>query len=526
MSIFKRIMTLGRDDLYEQGMALYNRNCYADAIERFEKLLSAKPSPASLHNNLARFYCGQAHRNIGILLFAAGNFAAALERFQAARTFNQQHIDICHFIGLCQNNLGQFDAALETFREILTIDPENVPIRLRLGAVLQNLHLWDRASDMYREVLQNRPGYADVHYSLGLALTGQGRYAEAADAFDAAVEINPWYVEARKKLAIVLLYLKDYHAAEQHLAAITDRFPAYADLHYCTGVARMCNGNLDGAAASFDQALALNPAYVDVLVKYGILECRRGDPGRAIALLEQAVAHEPVDDTVRSLLSLLQRAQRQPEMERLLAADHERESLIRECNRQIIIHPDVSTLLPLIRHFSDEDSSLCEALIPLLQTYIREHPDYPDLHNTLGGLYRKLGRICLARDAFCEAVRINPKYEKARINLLQCLVQLDAWDQAREVGAGLLDDNVTYPDVCCLLAQICLATDQATQAETYAQMALERNHRYAEAYFLRAQAALQRKDRDRACNDLRHCLANHPPADLAHRAEDALRTIE
>jgi tetratricopeptide (TPR) repeat protein len=93
MSFLKRLFNLDIDRDYEKGMLCYNRHMYREAIEQFENILATKAPCISLNHNLARFYCAQAYRNIGIVLFATGNASSALQKFQKAIELNPEHVD-------------------------------------------------------------------------------------------------------------------------------------------------------------------------------------------------------------------------------------------------------------------------------------------------------------------------------------------------------------------------------------------------------------------------------------------------
>jgi len=135
MTFLKRLFYLGKDTSYEKAMIFYNKNMYKEAIGLFEETLERKPSTSSLHHNLARVYCGQAHRNLGIMLFATSNFSSALKEFQASLRFSPENIEILYFIGVCQNNLGEFEDAIEIFNTILEVEnlSNNKKVKVRIN---------------------------------------------------------------------------------------------------------------------------------------------------------------------------------------------------------------------------------------------------------------------------------------------------------------------------------------------------------------------------------------------------------
>jgi tetratricopeptide (TPR) repeat protein len=191
MGILKRILTLGSDEIYDEAMRFFNEHRYGEAISKFEEILAQKRSRKSLHYNLSLVYASQSHRNLGVVLFATGNYREALEEFRRALQFNPNYTELNYFIGVCLNNLGDFKGAIETFTTVLALDPHNLPVVLRLGVVLHNNKMWSRAVALYREILLKYPHYADIHYHLGLAYLGQGHVAQALEAFEKASTSTP-----------------------------------------------------------------------------------------------------------------------------------------------------------------------------------------------------------------------------------------------------------------------------------------------------------------------------------------------
>jgi len=59
-------------------------------------------------------------------------------------------------------------------------------------------------------------------------------------------------------------------------------------------------------------------------------------------------------------------------------------------------------------------------------------PRFADLHNKVGEMCRRLERRPEAAEAFRKALAINKRYFQARLNLAQCLTEMDELDEAEE----------------------------------------------------------------------------------------------
>ena len=115
MKLLKRFLSFGSEDDYNSGIALYNQHRYPEAIERFKNILTKKSPATTLQHQLAGFYCSQAHRNLGVVLFTSGDVSKALSEFRKALALNSKHLDLYYFIGICLNNIGRYHDALKTF---------------------------------------------------------------------------------------------------------------------------------------------------------------------------------------------------------------------------------------------------------------------------------------------------------------------------------------------------------------------------------------------------------------------------
>lgn len=68
-----------------------------------------------------------------------------------------------------------------------------------------------------------------------------------------------------------------------------------------------------------------------------------------------------------------------------------------------------------------------------LQAIYRRNPDFADICNRLGQIYYQSGNLQRARDFFQRAVRLNPDYTEASLNLAVTLNEMKQYGKAKEV---------------------------------------------------------------------------------------------
>lgn len=534
MSFLKRLFTLGKDEDYDEAMKLFNEHNYRGAIEKFQRTLNSKTSSKSLHHNLSRVYISQSHRNLGIILFAMGNYSDALNEFNKALDFNPDYHELNYFIGVCLNNLGEFDGAIKSFSTVLDTDPSNLPARLKLGIALHNYKMWDKAIVLYKNILKTNPQYADIHYNLGLSFLGQGKIDEAISSFEDALKINPNYLQAKVKIAISHVFQGRFKNALESLLLLAEKYPQYADIHYYLGIVYSAKNEIEMAAESFRHALEINPSYKDARIKLATLYCYLNRIEDGIKELEEVKRLDPEDQDISMIASAIKNAVSSSSYsgenfmeiyQGMLLKDNQIVKAIPEFNRSISISPDMSDMIAIIMSLSEEDRSLCEMLIPHVKDHVSMNENYPDLHNSLGTLYLKVNRPNEAETSFRKAVQLNPQYIKARINLFHTLKILKKYEDAVEEGEYILSHDVAYPDFHCVMAELYIALNEYDKALVSVFKALNMNPNYAKANYLAGSVYKMKKDRDKAVDYFKRCIHSNPAKYLHEMANNELAEL-
>ena len=99
-------------------------------------------------------------------------------------------------------------------------------------------------------------------------------------------------------------------------------------------------------------------------------------------------------------------------------------------------------------------------------------PGFPDLYNMLGVIYHAHGRFQEAEEAFEVALRINPRYTEAALNLAVTYNDRGRYDRAREVYASAVSATASQPNALDGFARGKLANMHADLGAAYAGMAM------------------------------------------------------
>ncbi|HET9624712.1 MAG TPA: tetratricopeptide repeat protein, partial [Kofleriaceae bacterium] len=96
---------------------------------------------------------------------------------------------------------------------------------------------------------------------------------------------------------------------------------------------------------------------------------------------------------------------------------------------------------------------------------------FPDVYNMLGVIYHAQGRFQDAEEAFETALRLNPRYTEAALNLSVTYNDRGKYDRAREVYSRVLSASAGQPNALDQFARGKLANMHADLGAAYAGLA-------------------------------------------------------
>jgi tetratricopeptide (TPR) repeat protein len=143
------------DEMYQAAQKVTTEGREQEAIPILETLLAASPEHA------------QAHNDLGVLLYRAGDKNRALDHYEKAVQYDSNNTtfqkNLADFYCIEQ---GQFEKAMRIYVKILENYPQDVETLIAVGYICENLDKTDDAGDFYHRI----------------------------------IEIEPWNLEARRKL--------------------------------------------------------------------------------------------------------------------------------------------------------------------------------------------------------------------------------------------------------------------------------------------------------------------------------------
>jgi spermidine synthase len=142
-----------------------------------------------------------AHRQLGIILSAGGDPAAAAEHLAIVLAAHPDDGEVHNNLGNALAALGRTDEAEAHFREAIRLMPGQPVPYLNLARLQMALRRFDEADAACRKALALAPNEPVTHYALASVLMREGRSREAADEFSAVLRIAPNHQGAQRGLA-------------------------------------------------------------------------------------------------------------------------------------------------------------------------------------------------------------------------------------------------------------------------------------------------------------------------------------
>jgi spermidine synthase len=272
------------------GYIAWNEHEYAEAIRRFQQVLTLDPRQAA------------AYIHLGVSYAAQERFEASIAAYQEAGRLQP---DLARLVAQSIELVEQLRRAKE--------QPGDPAVQARLGELYASDGRFDRAIECFEKVIARAPGGAGF-FTLAHLYEAEERDAEALRAYRQGLALEPSHAQARnnyEKLAIkaalesgkpVVLTL----GADQTVAID----PQSAASYYQLGLRYLKNDEADAAADALRQAIALSPGHDAAQLFLGLAYTSLGAHAQAEAAYRRAIALRPTNPHAYNYLGLEYHQQR------------------------------------------------------------------------------------------------------------------------------------------------------------------------------------------------------------------------
>ncbi len=245
--------------------------------------------------------CGEAHFNLGNVLFHAGRVPEAIQQYERALRLRPDDAGTYYNLGLALAEEGKLTEAIQEYERALQIKAD-AATHNNLGIALMKVGRTAEAIEQYEQALRIGPDDAWIHYNLAVALMKSGAMAAAIEQYQHALQLRPEDADLHRDFAAVLFQAgKLPEAIEQYKHALQVR-PDDAEMRNNLGVALAATGRFSEAIEQYEQALRIKPDDAEAHNNLGTVLAGLGRANEAIRHWQEALKFKPDDARVHSNL--------------------------------------------------------------------------------------------------------------------------------------------------------------------------------------------------------------------------------
>lgn len=255
------------------------------------------------------------------------------------------------------------------------------------------------------------------HYNRGITLYDHGMYSEAITEFEHVLEsandvkapewkLASFYLcESYTNLGLAHLHMNMCAKAETELKFALTLHPEYADLHFHLAMTYYRDGDYKKSEKQFQEAVRINPRYSRALMYRGLSQLRQGK-SEGLVSIETASTVQPayIDGRYRQAVLMYESGNTEQAVhifQQIADIDIEQIGFI------------MAEALKLMKEEKFHDAA------GVLEEAVSLCPNYADIRHYLGMCYLRQGLTNQAMNQFISALKINPGFVAARMNLAE-----------------------------------------------------------------------------------------------------------
>lgn len=267
----------------QQGVVLYSKSKYTEALDYFEKALTEDPYFVDAYINCAQVY------------IMIDQFDNALKSLDKVLMIDKKNGLAYFHKGNIELLKGDREVARESYNKAISLGYDNLQIYINLAADAEERADFNTAISYYNKVitLDRFNAYAKVRKAQ--VLISMKRFPEALKTCDSLIETNPDVFEGYHFKFAVLCDMNKYSEAESVLERALQLFPEDDAFFYDKARLYHAQGRLEDALEIIDSKLTFNEENRTSLTAFKaevLLALGRTDDALAILLEEYSLSKD------------------------------------------------------------------------------------------------------------------------------------------------------------------------------------------------------------------------------------------
>lgn len=215
--------------LFVKGCEDHQNGQLDDARESYLKLLDYFADAPVLHYNL------------GLVYFAQGEYAAAVDAFAMASQLNPDDSDILYNLALSEKQNGMVEDAIQSYRRLLDAEPQSIDALYNLAGCYKDIRQFGESIDVYEKVIELDPCHESANSNLAYVYHLAGNTEKAIHHYRQVLNINPEH-QAAKHMLDALSGIRSTSSPDSYVRDMFDNYSQHyehslvTDLEYCVPI--------------------------------------------------------------------------------------------------------------------------------------------------------------------------------------------------------------------------------------------------------------------------------------------------
>lgn len=416
-----------------------------------------------------------------------------------------QNIDAWLMKGDLQRTTGRHAESLQSFQKVLQLDSNN--LSAYLGRAIEQIALGkpNEAKKDIDTVRKRAPNHPLANY-LAAAMAFQEKNLTAAqDYLQQVLKIAPGHLPSLLLMGNIHYAQNQFEQAEDELSRYVKALPGNITARKLLAATLMKLKRPEDAVKALEPAIKNNSKDPQLLALLGSAYSQGGDLNKGTDYLEQAAKLAPNAAAIRTQLAVGHLAAGETEL-----AVKELESVV-----DLGKEPMQADVLLVLAHLQKKnfDKALAAA-----QSMSRKDTGNPLPYNLMGAAYLGKKDLASARKQFEQAVKIQPKFSPAQMNLAQIDLQQGKPQQAEQRYKEILKNDDKNVGAMVALAGLSARAGKEKEAFGWLEKAREKNPKALEPALLLINAYLQQNQPLKALSIARDIQDEHADNPVALQA--------
>jgi Tfp pilus assembly protein PilF len=383
------------------------------------------------------------------------DYARATLQFRNAIQVMPKDAEAHYELALAYLGLDATQQAVGELNKAAALDPKHLPTQLKLAELMaasDSKETVEEARKRVEGVLATTPDDAEALTTLALTNLRLGESQNAEQDLIKALQEAPTSLKSSMLLASIKLYQKDMAGAEQVMKDAVAKDPKSKDAAMALGQLYRILHRDPEAEAQFQRAIQIDPKDGAPLIELGAIQMASGRKDLAEQTYRKAAAlpgsqyrsthaqfllsEARTDEAIAELKDLTAKDAKDRETRNLLVGVYVAKNRLPEATK---ILSDV-----LAKNPKDVDALFARARIRVmagqyadaqkdLLTVLNYRADMAQAHHLLAKVYQAQGSMGTYRQELEEAIRRNPQYLNARLEMASVLMNSNAAQAALDL---------------------------------------------------------------------------------------------